>query len=819
MRNILIALTLLLVGYLAASGFQPLEPADISQMVQLLREAELDSTDLAFEKDWDLSTRFKMQSQMRVLQDPWQSLAEIARWRESVRKPMLDLAGECMREAWQLEGERHPPDNSYLARLSKAGSSVAKFAKIYEGILDEIAPKLKEAFALLSPAEIDSLQSFWFQVCSEGEDSAKYDEFLVRCGLPKLESVDLLEYATLFEKIDFYALESAALDYLQLCEAVETQAQKLKYPKKPRRYKTPHGLIIFGSRKDDFYRDESRVCLLLDPAGADTYQIPMRASFSHPFFCLMDFEGNDRYLASDPGELLAASMGLSYSKDISGNDFYQGDDFSFASYLGLSVHQDLDGNDVYQCGTFSQAAALFGVALLVDNAGNDRYDAPSQSQAFAMTRSVALLLDKQGDDVYYLGGKYYHAPLMPLDHRTLGQGAGFGLRPDYAGGIAVLFDADGNDRYLGGVYAQGTGYWYSMGLLIDEAGNDVYNAVYYPQGSGIHLAVGILYDAEGDDAYYSRHGPGQGAGHDWGLGVFIDSAGNDAYSIEGGQGVGLSNSVGIFVDKSGNDRYERNYDNNYGWGAFSRGTGSIGLFLDLGGRDSYPLSVTENDTTWVRGSYGVGRDLNFYDEVKSKQEELAENAEMPAEDAPIEEIFAIASEWEVGSAVQRVRKARSIMAERSVEAIPYALEHKLGTKSGLEYRALEALLRSAPQMADQLYPYIHHADSLKAKNALSLLATDADSLLIPEIKQLLQEKKYIGSCLSILGLYHTPEALELLRPWLDHDLERYRYIAARSIAKIDLPEARQCLRQRRNDPSFLVKSIVRSVKEEESLEP
>ena len=137
MRNILIALILLLVGYLAASGFQPLDPADISQMVQLLREAELDSTDLAFEKDWDLSTRFKMQSQMRVLQDPWQSLAEIARWRESVRKPMLDLAGECMREAWQLEGERHPPDNSYLARLSKAGSSVAKFAKIYEGILED----------------------------------------------------------------------------------------------------------------------------------------------------------------------------------------------------------------------------------------------------------------------------------------------------------------------------------------------------------------------------------------------------------------------------------------------------------------------------------------------------------------------------------------------------------------------------------------------------------------------------------------------------------------------------------------------------------
>ena len=819
MRNILIALTLLMFGYLAASGYQPLEPADIGQMVQLLHEAELDSTDLAFEKDWDLVTRFKMQSQMRVLQDPWQSLDEIARWRERVRKPVPDLAGECMREAWQLKGKPNPLENEYIARLSKAGSSTARFAKIYSEILQELTPNLKEAFALLSPEEIDSLQSFWFQVCSEGEDGAKYEEFVSQRGLPQLEKVDLLQFAKLFEKINFYELEGAARDYLQLCEAVEKQAPKLKYPKKPKRYKTPFGLIIFGSPKDDVYRTEEHICLLLDPAGADTYQIPMRASFSHPFFCLLDFEGDDRYLASTPGELMAAGMGVSYSKDFGGNDFYQGDDFSFAAFLGLSLHQDESGNDIYQCGTFSQAAALFGVALLIDNSGNDRYDAPSQSQAFAMTRSVALLLDKQGDDLYYLGGKYYHAPLMPLDHRTLGQGAGFGLRPDYAGGIAVLFDVEGNDRYLGGVYAQGTAYWYSTGILIDEAGNDVYNAVYYPQGSGIHLATGILYDAEGDDAYYSRHGPGQGAGHDWGLGVFIDGAGNDAYSIEGGQGVGLSNSVGIFVDKSGNDRYERNHNNNYGWGAFSRGTGSIGLFLDLGGKDSYPLSVTENDTTWVRSSYGIGRDLNFYDEVKTKAEELSENAEMPAEDAPIEQIFAIASEWEVGSAVQRVRKARDIMAQRSGEAIPYALEHKLGTKAGLEYRALEALLKSAPQMADQLYPYIQHADSLKAKNALSLLATDADSLLIPEIKQLLKQDKYIGSCLSILGLYNTMEALELLSPWLDHDLERYRYIAARSIAKIDLPEARQLLRQRRNDPSFLVKSIVRAMKEEESLEP
>jgi hypothetical protein len=106
---------------------------------------------------------------------------------------------------------------------------------------------------------------------------------------------------------------------------------------------------------------------------------------------------------------------------------------------------------------------------------------------------------------------------MPNDYRTMGQGMGFGMRPDYAGGLGLLYDKSGNDKYIGGVYAQGVGYWYATGILIDESGNDVYNAIYYPQGSGIHLASGILYDGAGDDTYYSRNGPGQGAGHDWAL--------------------------------------------------------------------------------------------------------------------------------------------------------------------------------------------------------------------------------------------------------------------------------------------------------------
>ena len=63
--------------------------------------------------------------------------------------------------------------------------------------------------------------------------------------------------------------------------------------------------------------------------------------------------------------------------------------------------------------------------------------------------------------------------------------AGFaiGSRPRGAGGFALLHDKSGNDFYNGEVYAQGVGYWYSLGALIDDAGNDVYDATQYAQGA------------------------------------------------------------------------------------------------------------------------------------------------------------------------------------------------------------------------------------------------------------------------------------------------------------------------------------------------
>ena len=81
MRAFITVLLLIMSICLMAKDYRPLDPVDTSQLVEMLSGTGLDSLDLAFEKDWDLSTRFKMESQMRVLQNPWLGLEELARWR------------------------------------------------------------------------------------------------------------------------------------------------------------------------------------------------------------------------------------------------------------------------------------------------------------------------------------------------------------------------------------------------------------------------------------------------------------------------------------------------------------------------------------------------------------------------------------------------------------------------------------------------------------------------------------------------------------------------------------------------------------------
>ncbi|MCK6481898.1 MAG: hypothetical protein L6R43_17655, partial [Planctomycetes bacterium] len=266
-----------------------------------------------------------------------------------------------------------------------------------------------------------------------------------------------------------------------------------------------------------------------------------------------------------------------------------------------------------------------GGGTLSDLGGTDAYDAYFFSQGFGYVLGAGVLTDLAGNDRYSLNDADLKSPsAQSKDHNSsLGQGFGFGVRADYldghslAGGVGILADREGDDRYSCGVFGQGGGYWMGVGMLLDAAGNDDYRGVWYVQGACAHFAVGILDDGGGDDRYLASMNMAQGAGHDYSLGVLLDRGGNDLYEAPNlSLGGGNADGVGILLDAGGDDSYT---SRGITLGHASVATPAeaptvrhasltLGVFLDLGGgRDSYlegpgkPHPFAGDGRIWTRG--------------------------------------------------------------------------------------------------------------------------------------------------------------------------------------------------------------------------
>ena len=249
-----------------------------------------------------------------------------------------------------------------------------------------------------------------------------------------------------------------------------------------------------------------------------------------------------------------------------GNDTYRADHLGcgLASF-GVGLLVDRGGKDRYEIDRVSQGAAYFGIGILSDLTGDDEYRCFTQAQGFGGVKGCGVLVDREGDDRYDADDTKirYPSPQDPKHNTSLAQGCAFGRRDhpgeghSLAGGVGVLIDGKGDDRYSCGVFGQGISYWYGLGMLIDREGNDTYRGVWYCQGSAAHYGVGALLDLAGDDKYVTTLTMGQGAGHDYSTAWFHDVAGNDTYESPGNcMGLGLYNGIGIFWDGAGDDTYK-----------------------------------------------------------------------------------------------------------------------------------------------------------------------------------------------------------------------------------------------------------------------
>lgn len=778
---------------------------------QLLRKDELGENALNFLKDWVGSTKFKIPLVIRILNDPLVFPAFVdqidsvySSWDEP---DIINWENEILFQSEFLLSDHELSFNDYFRNRIRKPRQIFDYI---EFIFQTAAEYRNKAFKNLEESDIMKLEYLLFSIHMEAEDSLKYNSFFKEKGICSFDSLEISDYTEIVEKIDFNLLLQGAAQLIIGYEILLEQVSYLSFTNnRITERETEWGKFCIGTRESDIYEEE--YAFILDPGGDDFYLGDIYTSFRKPFYLVIDLTGDDFYRNENPAGLFSVMAGTGIHYDGAGNDLYRGDDYLFSSLLGYQYSRDEGGDDIYRGGIHSLAAATMGISKLVNRSGNDQYHVTEFGEGYAGTLGWGALLDYSGNDHYYAGGKYLHAPLAPFDYRSMAQGFGFGIRPDWGGGIGLLYDGEGNDRYQGGVYAQAVAYWYALGIIMDKAGNDFYDAVYYPQGSGIHLAAGFLYDEKGEDHYYSKHGPGQGAAHDYGVGFLVDRAGDDSYSVEGGNGLALTNSVAIFLDVCGNDRYERNNPNNYGYANLARDSGGIGIFLDTGGNDSYPVDSCQNDVRWINGTYGLGLDTLIVESPDIITELAEETAAEIDSLANISEIFRIAAEWGVGSAQKRVTRAGDILLQREKEAAEYIFEKQLGTKDGLTYRAIENFARESEIFHSYLKRGLTHEDSLWVKNTISLIGDLADSTYISGLQVLLEEGKHQTTVLSALGKIKTAKSTDILSGYIDSESEKIRVITARGLKNIGSENAYEILKSRKDDDSFLIRTMVKLI--------
>ncbi|TAL09871.1 MAG: hypothetical protein EPO02_09030 [Nitrospirae bacterium] len=376
---------------------------------------------------------------------------------------------------------------------------------------------------------------------------------------------------------------------------------------------TPYGLVVIGGRGPNTYDLDGRIALLIDLGGDDIYRgaIAAAGDVEHGMSVVIDLSGNDTYQASPLG-LATGRLGVGLLIDRAGDDVYRlAQGSGGAGFAGLGILYDAAGNDRYVGARFTQGAAVGGLGLLLDLAGDDEYQSFGYAVGFGGPSGVGAVIDVAGDDRYQCGDKYpsnYNdVGRQPGDPRfqyeCFGLGAGSGKRiysnnPEQwsyslAGGLGMLIDLDGNDRYRSANFSQGCGYFFGLGLKLDMNGDDEHAAARYGHAAGAHYGVGLFVDYRGDDRYTST-GPHYNGGAAWDLSVMlgIDAGqGDDVYDFRRSGGLGLADhrSWSLFIEEGGRDRYLVGDGVGGARGMGMASHDSMSGFFDLAGDDEYAI--------------------------------------------------------------------------------------------------------------------------------------------------------------------------------------------------------------------------------------
>lgn len=434
-----------------------------------------------------------------------------------------------------------------------------------------------------------------------------------------IEHARRVKFEKVFQSADL--MSSAIKKYVDSTAGfkIEDYYADLKYSDGSFFYNSPFGKLIINGFSDSNHTEDSN--FIIDLGGNDKYTNNAGGALESIAVCI-DHSGNDDYNTPDRKYVQGFGfLGAGFLVDLAGNDKYIAKHFSQgAGIMGVGAIWDKSGDDIYSAHGFVQGAGVFGLGMLMDSSGEDLYDCATLGQGGATTLGLGILNDLSGDDRYQL---WIDTTKDNLGSAGYGQGGALSFRhypwlgklTSY-GGVGMLVDKSGNDRYrTGGWCDQGGSYIMSLGALYDGGGNDHYTAN-TGQGSGIHITNAILIDKDGNDVYDGGFRTG-GSGSDRSPGFLIDYKGNDIYTASSScYGTGCKPfSCSLMIDYEGDDKYigpnpvdkitMNNWESFGGvWPESVPYLWPYAIFLDLGGDDDYQTRFHENNME--RGSFGHG---------------------------------------------------------------------------------------------------------------------------------------------------------------------------------------------------------------------
>lgn len=474
-----------------------------------------------------------------------------------------------------------------------------------------------------------------------------------------------------FETIDVDAIADAAAKLSRVVESaglVRFAGAKVT----TRELTTPYGVIVLSGPSNDVWPAREQAPLFfLDTGGDDTYIGPVgAATVAQPISIAFDLDGSDHYTYAET-RVPADAVGKRLSSDGAGRaddgrtlsrvgrqgsgtlgigllfDLGKGDD-TYRSLLasqgagshGVGVLYDQGGNDRYEAEGFSQGAAAWGIGLLLDADGNDTFTLYNSGQGFGFTRGVGALVDRRGNDLYTAnpgdasldGDVLYPADQLPgpptspvRGNHSFAQGCGAGHRPDwpdvghpFPGGAGILRDAQGSDRYVASVFAQGCGFVQGIGMLLEGAGNDTYEGLYYVQGAAAHSGVAFFDERDGADMYdptFPIQLASLGLANDLAIAIFSDEGGSDRVRApDMALGSAIANGLAVFVNDGGTDRFDA-ASATFGTAATGDVTGvrktaaTVGFFVKARGGATYTVASQSQARAGKIWCDGVDEDL------------------------------------------------------------------------------------------------------------------------------------------------------------------------------------------------------------------